>query len=169
MATVTQIGPRLGIAPTCAARFGYRVRPTIDGGGPRGPGSHGAPRPRAQPGRARRRPRRRHEPRFADHAPAEVYATLLDTGQYVCSERTMYRLLAEHAEVRERRGLLSYRGPAVSRTPGTRVRSRPGVHPIIYPSPLPVTSMSMTVHGAVSPSSDSCSSNSCTAPSSSST
>src|SRR5216110_3088772 len=49
-----------------------------------------------------------HEPRFVDHAPAEVYATLLDAGQYVCSERTMYRLLAEHAEVRERRDQLRH-------------------------------------------------------------
>ena len=29
------------------------------------------------------------KPRFVDHAPAEVYATLLDAGQYVCSERTI--------------------------------------------------------------------------------
>ncbi len=30
-------------------------------------------------------------PRCADRAPAEVYATLLDEGVYLCSERTMYR------------------------------------------------------------------------------
>ncbi len=47
-----------------------------------------------------------HEPRFVDLAPAEVYATLLDEGAYLCSERTMYRLLAKHAEVRERRDQL---------------------------------------------------------------
>lgn len=44
-----------------------------------------------------------NEPRFVDKAPAEVYATLLDEGQYLCAERTMYRVLAEHDEVRERR------------------------------------------------------------------
>lgn len=44
-----------------------------------------------------------HEPRFADLAPAEVYATLLDEGRYMCSERTFYRILATNAEVRERR------------------------------------------------------------------
>jgi len=44
-----------------------------------------------------------HEPRFLDLAPAEVYATLLDEGTYHCSERTMYRVLAEQDEVRERR------------------------------------------------------------------
>lgn len=43
------------------------------------------------------------EPRFVDLAPAEVYATLLDEGVYHCSIRTMYRLLADHDEVRERR------------------------------------------------------------------
>jgi transposase InsO family protein len=43
------------------------------------------------------------EPRFADLAPAEVYATLLDEGIYHCSIRTMYRILADNNEVRERR------------------------------------------------------------------
>ncbi|CAN5747143.1 IS3 family transposase [soil metagenome] len=33
-----------------------------------------------------------HEPRFVDLASAEVYATLLDEGGYLCSERTMYRI-----------------------------------------------------------------------------
>jgi len=44
-----------------------------------------------------------HEDRFADKAPAEVYATLLDEGKYFCSISTMYRILRAHAEVRERR------------------------------------------------------------------
>lgn len=44
-----------------------------------------------------------HEERFGDLAPAQVYATLLDEGRYHCSERTMYRVLAEAGEVRERR------------------------------------------------------------------
>lgn len=48
------------------------------------------------------------EPRFVDLAPAEVYATLLDEGVYHCSIRTMYRLLAEHGEVRERRDQLRH-------------------------------------------------------------
>jgi len=42
--------------------------------------------------------------RFVDRSPAEVVATLLDEGTYVCAERTMYRLLASRAEVRDRRG-----------------------------------------------------------------
>ena len=48
------------------------------------------------------------EPRFADLAPAEVYATLLDEGVYHCSIRTMYRILDDHAEVRERRDQLRH-------------------------------------------------------------
>ena len=44
-----------------------------------------------------------HSERFADTAPAEIYATLLDEGVYVCSESTMYRLLRERGETRERR------------------------------------------------------------------
>lgn len=46
--------------------------------------------------------------RFADQAPREVYATLLDEGRYLCSWRTMYRILAEHDEVRERRNQLRH-------------------------------------------------------------
>lgn len=41
--------------------------------------------------------------RFWDLAPAQVYNTLLDEGTYLCSERQMYRVLAERGLVRERR------------------------------------------------------------------
>lgn len=41
--------------------------------------------------------------RFMDCSVAEVYATLLDEGTYLCSIRTMYRLLAAHGEVKDRR------------------------------------------------------------------
>ena len=41
--------------------------------------------------------------RFVDRSPGEVFYTLLDEGRYVCSERTMYRILAARDEVRERR------------------------------------------------------------------
>ena len=45
-----------------------------------------------------------HSERFVDHAPYQVYAALLDEGQYYCSIRTMYRILtAEHGGVKERR------------------------------------------------------------------
>jgi len=108
MATVTEVGPRCGIAVTCAA---LRV-----------PRATYYRRRRPQSVRPPRRPSPRalsaderaavlsvlHEPRFMDLAPAEVYATLLDEGQYLCSERTMYRILAEHYEVRERRNQLRH-------------------------------------------------------------
>jgi len=41
--------------------------------------------------------------RFADSSPRQVYGTLLDEGQYLCSVSTMYRILQVHDEVRERR------------------------------------------------------------------
>jgi putative transposase len=109
METLQEIGPRLGVARTCAA-FGVppptyyrRRRPTPQRRPPR-------PRPpRTLP------PAERaavlevlHEPRFVDRAPAAVHAQLLDEGRYLCSERTMYRILAAHQEVRERRDQLRH-------------------------------------------------------------
>jgi putative transposase len=47
-----------------------------------------------------------HSERFVDKAPGEIVATLLDEGQYLCSERTMYRILDAEAELRERRNQL---------------------------------------------------------------
>ena len=44
-----------------------------------------------------------HSDRFVDQSPAEVHATLLEEQTYCCSPRTMYRLLADAGEVRERR------------------------------------------------------------------
>jgi hypothetical protein len=67
-----------------------------------------APKPRPRPVRALSDEERAHvlatldsEP-FMDKAPAQVYAKLLEDGEYLCSERTMYRVLAEHDQVRER-------------------------------------------------------------------
>ena len=76
-------------------------------------------RPRPHPARALEDAERQavlevlHSERFCDAAPAEVYATLLDEGAYLCSERTMYRLLAQAGETRERRA--QTRHPAYSR------------------------------------------------------
>lgn len=47
-------------------------------------------------------------PRFVDRSPGEVYATLLEQDDYLCSERTMYRILAANQEVRERRNQLRH-------------------------------------------------------------
>ncbi len=52
-----------------------------------------------------------HSPRFIDLAPREAYATLLDEGHYLCSPRTMYRLLEAVHEVRERRNQLRHVAP----------------------------------------------------------
>ena len=49
-----------------------------------------------------------HEPRFVDWAPAQVHAQLLDEGIYLCSARTIHRILAENAESRERRNQLRH-------------------------------------------------------------
>jgi putative transposase len=119
MRTVTELGPRLGIAPTCAAlevaRASYYrgLKPPVER----------PPRPtpaRALPAEERQAVRDvLHEPRFVDLAPAEIYATLLDEDRYLCSERTLYRVLAENAEVRERRDQLrhpSYAAPQLLAT-----------------------------------------------------
>jgi putative transposase len=49
-----------------------------------------------------------HGERFQDRSPAAVYATLLDEGKYHCAIRTMYRLLAQRGESRERRDQLTH-------------------------------------------------------------
>src|SRR5271167_3672229 len=49
-----------------------------------------------------------HEERFQDCSPAQVYAALLDEGQFHCSIRTMYRLLETRGESRERRDQLTH-------------------------------------------------------------
>ena len=51
--------------------------------------------------------------RFQDDSPYQVYATLLDEGAYHCSISTMYRILHQHNEVRERRN--QRRHPVYSR------------------------------------------------------
>jgi putative transposase len=46
--------------------------------------------------------------RFQDSSPYQVFATLLDEGRYLCSVRSMYRILEAHDEVRERRNQLQH-------------------------------------------------------------
>ena len=74
-----------------------------------------APRPRPSPARALSQEERQdvlavlHSDRFADRAPAEVAHTLLEEdGHYLCSVRTMYRILNENQAVRERRNQLRH-------------------------------------------------------------
>jgi len=49
-----------------------------------------------------------HSERFCDKAPAEVFATLIDEGVYLCSIRTMHRILVENGELKERRNQLRH-------------------------------------------------------------
>src|SRR3989449_9980533 len=103
MEMVREAGPWLGIAPTCAAlglpsaTYYRRAKPKP------------APEPRPSPPRKLAAAERGavlevlHEPAFVDLAPAQVYARLLDAERYLCSERTMYRILAQNHEVRGRR------------------------------------------------------------------
>jgi putative transposase len=46
-----------------------------------------------------------NSPKYMDLPPRAVYAELLGQQRYLCSWRTMYRVLAEHGEVRERRSV----------------------------------------------------------------
>ncbi len=108
MEAVKEMAPRLGVAPTCAALSLPRATYY----------RHLAPRPTPAPRRAPARalaPAEReavlavlHEDRFVDLAPAEVFATLLDEEKYLCSERTLYRVLASNTEVRERRAQMRH-------------------------------------------------------------
>jgi putative transposase len=100
MQIVRDIGPRDGIKLTCAAvglpRSSYYYRPKER--------AAAKPSPRALPPEERKYVLDLlHEPRFVDLAPDEVWATLLDERKYVCSTRTMYRILAENDELKERR------------------------------------------------------------------
>lgn len=114
--TVNDLSPVVGTRPACRALgasvatvYRHRKAPA-----PR------TPKPRPTPARALTEPERAEvlqvldSDRFVDVAPQEVYATLLDEGTYLCSERTMYRILAaDHGSVRERRSQLTH--PAYAR------------------------------------------------------
>ena len=71
-------------------------------------------RPRPKPARALATHERQgvldllREPQYVDQAPAEIFASLLDQGVYHCSIRTMYRILGEHDEIKERRRQLRH-------------------------------------------------------------
>jgi putative transposase len=108
IATTEQLAPTLGLTTACDAlqvprSSVYRARQPKP-----------APTPKAEPARALSEVERDtvhqtlNSERFADQSPREVYATLLDEGSYLCSPRTMYRVLDEHAEVRERRDQLRH-------------------------------------------------------------
>jgi len=106
IALVDQVAPQLGVAAACEAiglprATYYRNRPDAS--------SKRERKPRPKPKRALSDDERQqvldtlHGPRFVDLPPAEVYGQLLDEGEYLCSIRTMYRILADNHEIRERR------------------------------------------------------------------
>jgi putative transposase len=109
MELVQKVGPELGVVAACAAlglaRATYyrELEPVMLGPAPK------KVSPRAMTADERKAVLAAlHEERFVDLSPSEVYATLLDEGVYLCSERSMYRVLAENQEVRERRAQLQH-------------------------------------------------------------
>jgi putative transposase len=108
--TVEELTPVIGTRPACDALGAapatiYRRRR---------PPAPRPRRPRPLPARALSEAEREavlaelRSERFVDSSPAQVWATLLDEGRYLASERTMYRLLARNGEVRERRDQLAH-------------------------------------------------------------
>lgn len=108
MAATQSLSTEIGIKPACDA-FGI-----ARSGFYRGQGAATTPAPRPSPPRTLSSEERQavlatlHSDRFVDTAPATVYATLLDEGRYHCSIRTLYRILDEQAEVKERRNQLRH-------------------------------------------------------------
>jgi len=150
MASVTELVPVVGVTVACEAvgmprasfyrqpgRAANPVRPSLRNEGAAGERSElGVPDASAVVDRVHPRalgPTERaavldvlHAPRFQDAAPAAVYATLLDEGTYLASERTMYRLLAADGETRPRRDQLvhpSYAEPELLATAPNQVWS----------------------------------------------
>ena len=88
------------------------------------------PRPRARSPRALGATERQavldvlHSARFVDQSPTEVHATLLEEQTYLCSPRTMYRVLAAAHEVRERRAQARHPEPRSVRVVQRRAPSQ---------------------------------------------
>ena len=110
MLALVEVTPELGTAPVCRA-LGL-ARATVYRR--RHPPTRRPQRPRPTPARALAPSERQavldvlHTEPFCDRSPQEVHATLLERGRYLCSPRTMYRILASNHEVRERRDQLRH-------------------------------------------------------------
>jgi putative transposase len=109
--TVEELTPIIGTRPACRA-VGACVATIYRRRRPPEPRAH---RRRPTPARALTQPEREavlevlHSERFVDVSPEETYATLLDEGTYLCSTRTMYRILKDrHGGVRDRRDQLTH-------------------------------------------------------------
>lgn len=127
MMAVETLAPTVGVATACEALGVARATLYRHRRGKRVEGRY-----RARPQRALSTGEQQsileilHQPRFGDMAPAQIFATLLDEGIYVCSIRTMYRILSAHNEVRERRDQLRhpvYRKPELLATRSNQVWS----------------------------------------------
>lgn len=110
--TAEQLGETVGISTACQAlnvsrASLYRSRRTVKNEPQPFSEQPTSPRALSQAEKATVRQILNSE-RFQDSAPREVYATLLDEGQYLCSWRTMYRVLDENDEVCERRNQLRH-------------------------------------------------------------
>lgn len=120
MKAAAQLVPTAGISATCRALGVSRA--TLDRR--QRPPSPRPPRPR--PARALAPEEETavlavmHAERFADRAPAAIVATLLDEGVFLCSPRSMYRLLTKHKEVRERRNQLRHPAYAMPKLLATK-------------------------------------------------
>jgi putative transposase len=106
MSAVTETSPALGVAPACQAlslarSAWYRHRARLRA--PVQPAVRPSPPRALAPEELRQVLDVLHSERFIDHAPRQVWATLLDEGAHLCSVRTMYRILEANDESRERR------------------------------------------------------------------
>ena len=108
---VAELAPLVGTRPACRA---LGAAPASIYSHRRPPRPPAATQPRRAPARALSATERElvlaelHSARFVDSSPAAVWATLLDEGRYLCSLRTMYRLLGGEGELRERRDQLTH-------------------------------------------------------------
>ena len=129
MSAAEDLGADVGVAPACRGlgvaratlyrRRAARLRPRPQ-------------QPRPRPARALDDKERKevldvlNDDKHCDLSPAAIWAMLLDDGTYLCSIRTMYRILEENGEVRERRNQLrhpNYKKPELLATGPNQVWS----------------------------------------------
>ena len=103
MAAVETASPTMGTAAACAALGVARASVYRRRQPARPPPARLTPPRALDPGERQAVLKTLHRERFLDQAPAQVHATLLDEGTYLCSPRTMYRLLDAAGEIKERR------------------------------------------------------------------
>src|SRR6202162_1657758 len=111
MTAVTELAVDVGTSAACQALYMPRAsyyRDRRRTSFPAGTASRPSPARTLRPAERETVLAHLHDERFQDRSPAAVYATLLDEGRYHCSIRTMYRLLKQKGESRERRDQLTH-------------------------------------------------------------